>query len=95
MAAYRFYFLDIHNHIAGVEDAICASDAQAAKVAVNFFAAHERQLIIEVWKNERRVSRHSIYAEAFWEPEPWWRIAMARLWGITEQPEIAAARATE
>jgi hypothetical protein len=88
MVAYRFYFLDTHNHIAGVEDAVCGNDAQAAKIAVNLLAIHEKQLVIEVWKRERRVSRHSPYSEAFSEPPPWWRIAMTRLWRLADPGDI-------
>lgn len=89
MVAYRFYFLDTHNHIAGVEDAVCGNDVQAAKIAVNLLVVHEKQLVIEVWKHERRVSRHSPYSEAFSEPQPWWRIAMTRLWRLADAPDIA------
>jgi hypothetical protein len=61
MATYRFdfYFLDTTDHIAGVETADCADDIEAAKVAIKLIAEHEKQLVVEVWQGERRVSRHS------------------------------------
>lgn len=61
MPAYRFdfYFLDSTDHIVGVETAECDDDIEAAKIAIKLIAEHEKQLVVEVWQGDRRVSRHS------------------------------------
>jgi hypothetical protein len=59
MAGYRFYFMNADNHtVADHENIDCADDALAKLIAARLLAEQTKHPGIEVWVEERRVSRH-------------------------------------
>ena len=65
---YRFYFVDVHQHVGKALDIEASSDEEAGTIASTKLAEQSAYPGIEVWQQARRVSSVELPASA----ATWW-----------------------